>query len=290
MFFCIVWILSYIREKTKFVYMISAAQYYFSSDRDKEGGASVVAAMAIANFKHTGSIAFGSLLHTIVFMLRCLVDAIANAAENKNEGGLVVLIACLLKCFVSCLENLIEYLNTMAYAFMAISGDPYCKSAWSGFILNLKHLIKFYFADILASMFVFIGMLCIVGLNGGTCYLIMKYGTKNSDQLTSVWIPMITIMVATFIIAELFIGFFHQAVKATLMCLAVDTELNGEVRFGTPSFHEKMDSAYGKLAGAGQTDVIVNTTHNANTFNQQSYAQPAYPQSNQVNQSNNQMI
>jgi hypothetical protein len=165
--------------------------------------------MAIANFKHTGSIAFGSLLHTIVFMLRCLVDAIANAAENKREGGLVVLIACLLKCFVSCLENLIEYLNTMAYAFMAISGDPYCKSAWSGFILNLKHLIKFYFADILASMFVFIGMLAVAALNAGSCYLILRYGTKNADQLTSVWIPMVAIILYTLITAELFIGFFH---------------------------------------------------------------------------------
>jgi len=137
--------------------------------------------MMIANFKHTGSIAFGSLLHTIVFMLRCLVDGIANAAENDKKGGLVVLIACLLKCFVSCLERLIEYLNTMAYAFMAISGDPYCKSAWSGFILNLKHLIKFYFADVLASMFVFIGMLAVAALNAGSCYLILRYGTKNAD-------------------------------------------------------------------------------------------------------------
>ena len=86
MVFCIVWILSYIREKTKFVYMISAAQFYFSSNREKTGSASVVAGMMIANFKHTGSIALGSLLHTIVFMLRVLVDAVTNASE-KNNGN-----------------------------------------------------------------------------------------------------------------------------------------------------------------------------------------------------------
>merc|ERR1719230_2306642 len=158
--------------------------------------------MAISNFKHAGSIALGSLLHTIVYILRVIVDAVVNAAEKKGgENGIVVLIGCLLKCCVGCLESLIEYLNTTAYAFMAISGDPYCKSAWNGFLLNLKHLVKFYFADTLAGMFVFIGILTIVGLNGGSCYLIMKYGTKNSDQLTSVWVPMIIIMVATLVIA-----------------------------------------------------------------------------------------
>merc|ERR1712196_53254 len=129
---------------------------------------------------------------------------------------------------------------------MAISGDPYCKSAWNGFLLNLKHMVKFYFADTLASLFVFIGILAIVGLNTGTCFLIIKYGTKNASELNSFWIPLILIMITTFITAELFIGFFHQAVRATLMCLAVDIELNGEVKFGSPSFHEKMDEVYGK--------------------------------------------
>lgn len=293
MAFGIVWIINFIREKTKFIYMISAAQFYFTSNREKTGSASVIAGMAISNFKHSGSIALGSLLHTIVIFLRIIVETIISASEKKDgQNAILCLVACLLRCCVGCLENLIEYLNTTAYAFMAISGDPYCKSAWNGFLLNLKHLIKFYFADTLAGMFVLIGILMIVGLNGGTCFLIMKYGTKNSDQLTSVWIPMIVVMVATLVIAELFLGFFHQAVKATLMCLAVDIELNGEVKFGSPSFHEKMDAAYGKMEGANQADIMVHTTYgtNANTYNQQTFQQPAYPQSNQVNTTNNQMV
>ena len=164
---------------------------------------------------------------------------------------------------------------------MAISGDPYCKSAWSGFILNLKHLVKFYFADILASMFVFIGMLAVSALNAGSCYLILRYGTKNADQLTSVWIPMVFIILYTLITAELFIGFFHQAVTATLMCLAVDMELNnGKVTHGSPSFHEKIDSILEKNGGA--TDGVINIGANtgANTYQQ-------VPQSHHINNTNN---
>lgn len=284
MIFCFIWIISYINEKTKFVYMISAAQFYFSSNRNETGSASVVAGMMIANFKHTGSIALGSLLHTIVFMLRVLVDAIVNASENRDgNNGIVVLVGCLLRCFVGCLERLIEYLNLMAYAFMAISGDSYCKSAWNGFLINLKHLVKFYFADILASMFVFIGILAITALNTGTCFLILKYGTRNSDQLTSIWIPLVVIILFTLMTANLFIGFFHQAVTATLMCLAVDLELNGEVKFGSPSFHEKMDAAMGKDYNAAQPELHIHTNNNANTYQQ-------VPQSNQVHQNSNNMF
>lgn len=291
MAFGIVWIMNFIREKTKFIYMICAAQFYFSSNREKTGSAGVISGMAISNFKHAGSIALGSLLHTFIFFLRLIVDMVMNAAEKKDgANALLCVIGCLLRCCIGCLESLIEYLNTTAYAFMAISGDSYCKSAWNGFLLNLKHLVKFYFADTLAGMFVFIGMLTIVGLNGGTCWLIMRYGTKNSDQLTSIWIPLITVMVVTLIIAELFIGFFHQAVKATLMCLAVDIELNGVVKHGSPSFHEKMDAAYGKYSNPGQAEIHINTNNNANTYNQQTFQQPMYPQSNQVSQSNNTMV
>merc|ERR1712178_18900 len=115
---------------------------------EKTGSASVVAGMAISNFKHAGSIALGSLLHTFVFFLRILVETLIGAAEKKDgQNAALLIVGCLLKCCVGCLESLIEYLNTTAYAFMAISGDPYCKSAWSGFLLNLKHLVKFYFAD-----------------------------------------------------------------------------------------------------------------------------------------------
>ena len=58
---------------------------------------------------------------------------------------------------------------------MAISGDGYCSAAWSGFILNLKHCIKLYFATSIANLFVFMGILACTAVNAGTAYLLMKY-------------------------------------------------------------------------------------------------------------------
>jgi hypothetical protein len=271
MIFGVIWVCSFLREKARFVYMISASQFYFSSSADGTGSASVLNGMSIVTFKHSGSVALGSLLHTIVFILRVIVDVLTDAAQKKSgNNGLVVVVGCLLRCCVRWLEGVIEYLNATAYAFMSISGDPYCRSAWNGFLLNLKHLVKFYFANTLAKMIVFMGVLAIIGVNCGTCYLILRYGTKNADQLGSVWVPMVFILITTFITAELFIGFFHVALRATLMCFAVDLELNGKIQFGSPSFHERINEVLGKLdGGAEQGEIVVHTHATANTFQQQ---------------------
>jgi len=50
-------------------------------------------------------------------------------------------------CCLSCIGSVVEAMNDLAFANMAISGDPFCKSAWNGFMINLRHLGKFYLAE-----------------------------------------------------------------------------------------------------------------------------------------------
>lgn len=66
------------------------------------------------------------------------------AKEDGNAAAKVV--ACIANCLMSCLEAIVEHLTKMAYAYMAVSGESFCSSAWNGFILHLKHLAKFVFA------------------------------------------------------------------------------------------------------------------------------------------------
>ena len=248
MFVGLLWGLAFLQAKQTFVCMISAAQYYFTSSREKEGGASICAGVWISDIKHMGSIAKGSAIHTIVFLIQVIVNAMVDAAENpKSINCVLKVVGCLLKCCFTCILRMIEFLNLNAYAFMAITGDCYCTSAWSGFILNLKHMVKFYFTQYLASMFIFVGILGLTCLNMGTCYLIMKYGLKDADQLSYIWGPLIVVGVVTFLTALLFMAFFKDAAVALIMCMAVDLELNdGVTKFGPPSFHQKLDEIHGQ--------------------------------------------
>lgn len=73
----LIWGILWINDKTKFICMTSAATYYFSSGKDREGSASVMTGFKFAYFKHAGSLALGSLIHVIVIIIRFIVESLA---------------------------------------------------------------------------------------------------------------------------------------------------------------------------------------------------------------------
>lgn len=81
-----------------------------------------------------------------------------------------------------CIEDYINYLNILAYANMAISGDKYCTSAWNGFILNLRHIGKFYLAQMIGGFLVFIGIILISLLSTGVFYLMIMKSTAFDNS------------------------------------------------------------------------------------------------------------
>lgn len=155
--------------------------------------------------KNIGSIAFGSLVLTIVTILKAIVDTIAESA-NENGDGAAKAIACLAKCLMSCLEAIIEHLSKLAYAYMAVSGDSFCSSAWNGFILNLKHLAKFVFALNIAGLFIFMGVLTITCANTGIGYLLTTYAIGDVKEVSNVVPSLISFAFVSFLVAIIFLG------------------------------------------------------------------------------------
>lgn len=247
MIFGFIWLVFWIQDKTGFICMVSAASYYFTSTKQKEGSASVMKGFHYAYFKHGGSLAFGSLVNTLISIVRYIVEASSDAIQKGGEANVVTqVLLCCAKCLVRCLESFVEYLNKTSYAYMAVSGDSYCKSAWNGFLLNLKHNAKYTFATTLAYMFVFLGKIFITCLNCATFYLITRYITKNVDDVQSIWGPVAIIGITTFITAHIFLCLFDEATIATLHCLAIDMDLNeGKPQYGPPTFHDKIERVYG---------------------------------------------
>lgn len=240
MFVGLLWLLIFIGDKVRFIIMSCAAEYYFDSNKDRDGEASVMSAWSTTFCKHSGTIALGSFIHTLILVIKIIVEIVSNAGDAGEEGGITACIACLVKCFISCIEGAIEWLNTCAYCMTAITADTYCHGAWGGFMLYLKHLLKFYFASYVASGFILLGMIGVVAGNCGLCWIMMSLVFKTDHLMTSVWGPIATIGVVTFVVVAIFLGSFDDAVLATLMSMAVDIELNKEVKGGSKSFHAKL--------------------------------------------------
>ena len=158
LFMCvgIVWLIFFLSDTTSFIAMVSASTYYFSSSEAGEGSASVCMGFRLAYIEHAGTIAFGSLIHTIITIIRFFVEAICDQTERASQNILTKIIVCLAAYLMRCLECCIEFINRDAYAYCAITGDSYCKSAWNGFILNLKHNARYTFAQLIAWLFIVI--------------------------------------------------------------------------------------------------------------------------------------
>jgi len=219
---------------------VAAASYYFDSNAGHEGDASVSLGFKFAYINHMGSLAMGSFIIGLIrFVKIVFIYAARLAAKSGGENKVT---ACILKCglcYITCLEKVTDYINEAAYAYMAVSGENFCMSAWNGFLLNVKHILKFSFANLIANVFIFVGK---VGLTIGNIFsLIFIMNLRNdTEEISSVFGPCIVVGCFTYFTSTVFLGLFDTGVMAMMTSLAIDMDLNGEeTRFGPPTFHEK---------------------------------------------------
>jgi len=105
------------------------AWYYFGP---KEMGEMpqhpTLSAFARASTLSLGSIAFGSLIVTLLELLKMVLNAVQNNA-NAEGHPVEVCLACCAACFIGCIESAVEYFNRYAYIEVALYGKPYMGAA-----------------------------------------------------------------------------------------------------------------------------------------------------------------
>ncbi|KAG9124643.1 putative choline transporter, neither null mutation nor overexpression affects choline transport [Ceratobasidium sp. 392] len=123
-----------------------------------------LSAFARASTLSLGSIAFGSLIVTLLELLRIILNAVrANAAESGSP--VEAALACCAACFVGCIESLVEYFNRYAYIEIALYGKPYIPAAKDTWRLFKDRGIDVLINDSLTGMAMtwgayLVGLLC----------------------------------------------------------------------------------------------------------------------------------
>lgn len=89
---------------------------------------------------HLGSVCLGSMIITIVKILRIMADALRN---NAREGGnvIVICIACCLAYLLELAETFLKYLIKNAYIIVAKDGTPLFESGRKAFDLIFDNLM-----------------------------------------------------------------------------------------------------------------------------------------------------
>jgi len=121
-----------------------------------------------------GSIAFGSLIVTLLELLKMILQAAMN---NANAGGHPVeaCLACCAACFVGCIESLVEYFNRYAYIEIALYGKPYIAAAKDTWRLFKDRGIDALVNDSLVGMTLTWGAYIIGLLSSLFAYLYLRY-------------------------------------------------------------------------------------------------------------------
>jgi len=222
--------------------MVAASTFYFDSDSEHTGEANLSLGFKWGYGANMGSIAFGSLVQAIITLIKELLEGAANGEGSEGAAGVIKTVAT---CLLCCVSELIDYVNKLAFAQVAITGESYCTSAWEGFMVNLQHCAKFYVAQEHGRFFVNIGILSVTAANTGIFWLLANTVTYP-EGITYIG-PLAFVAVASFAIGSLILGLFDDAIMATLHCLALDMDVNqGDPKWGPPDFHKSMKGILGE--------------------------------------------
>jgi hypothetical protein len=231
MIFGYFWIMAFILSCNEFVVVVSAATWYFS-DKDKPdddgipGDAEVMKGFWWIPRYHFGSLAMGSLLIAIVWMIRFVFEYVAKKMQSAGAGdnGFTKCLLNSIRCCLDCFDRLMRYLTRNAYIYMAISSESFCSSALNAFILMLKNAAKFAFVEGFSEVFMFIAKVCICVLATATSLTVLKFALTESP-VSSPIVPGIVMLIISFIVAGIFVSVFDAGANTILQCYLIDFDI-----------------------------------------------------------------
>lgn len=176
---------------------------------------------------HLGSVAFGSLILTIVRVIRIMLEYIDEKLKKYDNEFTRCLMRCC-KCCFWCLEKFLKFLNKNAYIMIAIYGKSFCTSAKEAFKLLMRNVVRVVVLDKVTDLLLLVGKLVIVGIVAVPTFLVFsrKVDTLNNHlpELNYYMLPILTISVGAYIIASSFFSVYSMAVDTLFLCFLEDCE------------------------------------------------------------------
>ncbi|XP_077413840.1 choline transporter-like protein 2 isoform X1 [Vanacampus margaritifer] len=178
---------------------------------------------------HTGTLAFGSLILSIIQIIRVLLEYLDHKLKGAHNKCTRFLMCCL-KCCFWCLEKCIKFLNRNAYIMVAIYGKNFCTSARDAFFLLMRNMIRVAVLDKVTDFLLFLGKLLIVGLVGVFAFFFFSGRVKafenTAPHLHYYWVPILTVVVGSYLIAHGFFSVYAMCVDTLFLCFCEDLERN----------------------------------------------------------------
>ncbi|KFW65394.1 Choline transporter-like 2, partial [Pygoscelis adeliae] len=170
---------------------------------------------------HTGSLAFGSLILAIVQVIRVTLEYLDHRLKAADNRFAKFLLSCL-KCCFWCLEKFIKFLNRNAYIMVRVS-RPDADA-------HLSLVSRVAVLDKVTDFLFFLGKLLIVGSVGILAFFFFTQRIKlvqdTAPPLNYYWVPILTVIVGSYLIAHGFFSVYGMCVDTLFLCFCEDLERN----------------------------------------------------------------
>ena len=231
----ILWWFSFIAHSVEFVIASTTGEWFFSK-KPKDMMAHTRRAVHTLFRYHSGSILLASVLIPTGRFLRNLFGALKFAVRHCCKGCM----GCSIILFKPCLasyEHWFKYMTSDCIAYMAMMGDPFLKSAKSGYFLVKRNDPRFKTQQLLNSgnMVVWLFQLVIMLTGVVFCAFWIQDDEETFKDLSSYKITSVTAMAIyelfiTWFLAQLYGAFVRGSMHISIIGYLIDFEANEGAR------------------------------------------------------------
>lgn len=169
------WIMEFVQAVFTYCICVAVCYYYFTSSQDSKGEFSLMQGLGWAFRYNSGSLAFGSFLLAVVWMIKITFEFINNQVSKiKGNNGCANCIVNCTRCCIDCFHRFIKFLNENAYIQVALTGKGFCSSALTAFVLALKNSGSFLITNGIGRLISFVGKAFISISNTAIGYLVIN--------------------------------------------------------------------------------------------------------------------
>jgi len=238
----IVWIIAIKIALVQFIIAFACSVWYFYQDRERKHDI-VCEGVKYALFKHLGSLALGSFLLATVWMVKWMLQIIAEKLYKEEAENRVLQCLCgCAKCCVDCFERFIKFLDSHAYIRIALTGEGFCEAAQNAMGMVVMNAGKFLALSGVGSIFQLLGRVFITVVSSYLGYWIITNSDHYSEEINSPAPPTVIFVVSSYLVASMFMSIYEVAADTIIQAYILDHTLHkGEPVFAPEPIKEFME-------------------------------------------------
>lgn len=218
-----IWSLFFVSGMAQMVLAATFATWYWTFHKSDVPFFVLTRSFFMSVTYHSGTVAFGSLIISIVRFIRLILDYIEKKAKHFSDNAVARCVMCFCKCCFSCVESFLKFISRNAYIMCAVHGKNFCASAKDAFNLLMRNVIRVVVIDKIMDFVFFMGKLLITALVCTAMYFVLLKWPQNLNYTA---VPITLTGIGAFVISSIFFGVYSVAVDTLFLCFLEDCERN----------------------------------------------------------------